>query len=120
MPLKPKMRCTIRTCTNWRAEDSRYCLPHKQEEARNYNQFKRNKAAVQHYQSEAHRRWRQAVIGRDIFCQDCAKHNVWIQAIVADHIIPIEDGGDPFDLKNGQGLCLSCHNKKDKNWVKRR
>ena len=30
----------------------------------------------------------------------------------ADHIIPLEDGGDPWDLANGQSLCHTCHSEK--------
>lgn len=29
-----------------------------------------------------------------------------------DHIQPIEDGGEPFDLENTQSLCASCHGSK--------
>lgn len=30
----------------------------------------------------------------------------------ADHIIPISQGGAPFDPRNGQGACTPCHLKK--------
>jgi 5-methylcytosine-specific restriction endonuclease McrA len=37
----------------------------------------------------------------------------------ADHIIPIEEGGDPWDLHNLQGLGASCHSRKtnaERHW----
>lgn len=30
-----------------------------------------------------------------------------------DHVIPMDAGGDPFDLDNMQLLCIWCHRKKD-------
>jgi 5-methylcytosine-specific restriction protein A len=32
--------------------------------------------------------------------------------VYADHIIELRDGGQPFDLNNGQCLCASHHEKK--------
>jgi len=29
-----------------------------------------------------------------------------------DHIIPINQGGDPWDLENTQSLCKKCHARK--------
>jgi hypothetical protein len=29
-----------------------------------------------------------------------------------DHIVPLQDGGAPFDLSNLQSLCRPCHNRK--------
>jgi 5-methylcytosine-specific restriction endonuclease McrA len=29
-----------------------------------------------------------------------------------DHKVPIEDGGDAFNLENTQSLCASCHGQK--------
>jgi len=33
---------------------------------------------------------------------------------VADHIIPIQDGGARLDRSNLQGLCSSCHRRKSR------
>lgn len=32
-----------------------------------------------------------------------------------DHITPIEEGGEPYDLANTQSLCASCHGKKTRS-----
>ena len=29
--------------------------------------------------------------------------------LFADHIVELRDGGNPFELANGQALCGSCH-----------
>jgi 5-methylcytosine-specific restriction protein A len=31
---------------------------------------------------------------------------------VADHVLPLKDGGARFDWANLQALCVSCHNRK--------
>lgn len=41
------------------------------------------------------------------FCVSCGKF-----ADDVDHIIPIAEGGSPYDEKNLQSLCKSCHAKK--------
>jgi len=30
----------------------------------------------------------------------------------ADHIVPIRQGGERYDVANGQTLCLACHSRK--------
>jgi len=30
----------------------------------------------------------------------------------ADHIVPIRQGGERYDLANGQTLCIACHGRK--------
>jgi 5-methylcytosine-specific restriction endonuclease McrA len=59
------------------------------------------------YQSPKHRRWRTLVICKDPVCVKCKEE--W--TTTADHILPLEDGGD-WSLENGQGLCTSCHSRK--------
>lgn len=29
-----------------------------------------------------------------------------------DHIVPIDDGGAPYELENTQSLCATCHGRK--------
>ncbi|MEI9995108.1 MAG: HNH endonuclease signature motif containing protein [Rhizomicrobium sp.] len=78
------------------------------------------KEAERHYLTPEHRTWSDQVIGRaGGRCEDidertglrCTKaqpdHRVF-----ADHIVERRDGGQPFDLKNGQCLCGSHHGKK--------
>jgi len=57
-----------------------------------------------------HRKWRELILNRDPLCVRCLPRIV--PATVADHIIPIRDGGERFALSNGQGLCARCHAQK--------
>lgn len=51
-------------------------------------------------------RWRQRVLDRDGWrCRECGKAGL----LEADHIEPLDRGGKPFDLDNGQALCKPCH-----------
>ena len=58
--------------------------------------------------------WRAAVIRRSGgFCQSptCA-NRLRKTRLYADHVVELRDGGQPFDLANGQALCGSCHQAK--------
>ena len=54
-------------------------------------------------------RWtrvRRAVLDRDGFrCRRCGKAG----RMEVDHLVPLDRGGDPWDLANLQALCRSCH-----------
>lgn len=73
-------------------------------------------AADRGYCSTSHKRWRKAVLARDGWqCQACGKVCTSSQPINrphADHIIPILQGGDRYDINNGQCLCQHCHSMK--------
>lgn len=67
----------------------------------------------------AHKRWAQAVKrnarGRcQIQLAGCTG-----RADEADHIIPVAEGGDEFDLANGQGACSHCHGLKTREEARR-
>ena len=57
-------------------------------------------------------RWvrvRRRVLDRDGWrCQACGKAG----RLEVDHILPLVDGGQPYDLDNLQTLCRSCHVRK--------
>lgn len=64
----------------------------------------------------ASRRWRgvrRTVLKRNRWCarEDCRN-----LATDVDHVVPLEDvlamGGDPYDLRNLQGLCKKHHSEK--------
>ena len=50
--------------------------------------------------------WAAAVKERDGWrCRKCGKAG----RLEADHVTPLDRGGAPFDLANGQALCVRCH-----------
>ena len=70
------------------------------------------------------RRWwkiRKRVIHRDrykcLMCKikvDDKCYPSWDHAATVDHIVPLSQGGAPYDLDNLQTLCLKCHRRKSK------
>ena len=64
-----------------------------------------------------HEKWRKLILHRDPLCVMCVKNPFRFpkrKATVADHIIPLKQGGT-FALSNGQGLCHSCHARKTRH-----
>ncbi|SFM16718.1 HNH endonuclease [Shimia aestuarii] len=45
------------------------------------------------------------------YCRQCGKTSMQT-TLQVDHIVPLRDGGDPFDRSNLQVLCIPCHNTK--------
>jgi 5-methylcytosine-specific restriction endonuclease McrA len=73
----------------------------------------RPNAAARGYCSKAHRRWRQAVLTRDAWaCRSCGRICSDHKEAHADHIVPVSEGGERYDIGNGQTLCRSCHSRK--------
>ncbi|WP_420401359.1 HNH endonuclease [Flagellimonas sp.] len=61
------------------------------------------------------RKWRKtstAYREKNPFCVKCQEEGRITQAEVTDHIVRIKDGGEPYDERNLQALCKSCHNRK--------
>lgn len=50
---------------------------------------------------------RRAILHRDPICRHCHTR----QSTIADHIIPVAEGGTDT-ITNGQGLCDPCHHTK--------
>ena len=61
----------------------------------------------------AHKRWQRAVLracgGR---CQLRRAPDCTGIAVHADHVTPVAEGGEEFDVANGQGTCEPCHKAK--------
>jgi len=80
------------------------------EQNKQYTQYVRDKTTYDEVYNTT--RWR---LIRDLaFKRDkgiCARCK-YAPAVIADHIIEIEDGGAKFELSNIQILCRSCHNIK--------
>ena len=58
------------------------------------------------YKSGRWRREREEYLKANPVCKECERNNRALPAVVVDHVNPIEDGCDPWDRDNWQGLCL--------------
>ena len=67
------------------------------------------------YQTQQWKATRRYHIQRNPLCVECKiKEKRIVAGAVVDHIIPIRQGGQPFDFKNLQTLCSDHHNKKSR------
>ena len=74
----------------------------------------RPNAYARGYTDKRHRAWRLAVLTRDAWqCRHCG--------VIcgppgpppqADHVVPVSNGGERYDVDNGQTLCIRCHGRK--------
>ena len=96
-PLAAWRSCPVPRCPN-RTRGGK-CAPHRRQAEQ-----ARGSAASRGY-GAGHRRWRALVLARDPVCPCGAP------ATVADHVVPLRRGGD-WSVENGQGRCVSCHNRK--------
>ena len=64
------------------------------------------------YQSPPWRKLRALKMAQQPMCQECELKGIIKPARVADHIIPINQGGEPLNIENLQSLCNTCHNRK--------
>lgn len=55
-----------------------------------------------------HQQIREVHLARDPICSMCKRRF----ATISDHIVPTSQGGDPWSLKNRQGLCEPCNAEK--------
>lgn len=110
-PLKPCPRTLPngRRCAALIPPKQTLCLPHAQESMREWDAA-RGTAASRGYDSR-HRRWRATIIARDPYCRIAVKCAGNAASTVADHVKPLQQGGD-FNLDNGQGCCAPCHDWK--------
>ena len=77
----------------------------KPQEGRKYSNTK-------FYQSTAWRKLRKVKLEQDPLCEECLKKGIHTPAKVADHIVPINQGGAALNITNLQSLCDRCHNVK--------
>lgn len=101
MPSALPKPCIERGCPN--LTRGTRCEKHEVQRERELDT--RRPSATDRGYDDRHREWREQVLDRDKVCRMCGVQ----PSTVADHITPIRDGGARFDLKNGQGLCTSCH-----------
>ena len=65
-------------------------------------------------EKERYRWWklRLRILRREPLCRMCKANGIVTAAAELDHIIPISQGGSPFDEDNLQPLCRECHQAK--------
>lgn len=64
------------------------------------------------YHTTKWRHRRKSFLEINPLCVECEKIDRVVEAQVVDHSIPIEDGCDPWNEANWQGLCRSCDARK--------
>lgn len=61
------------------------------------------------------RQWRairKIKLNMNPLCEHCQHSNVIKAAVIVDHIIPIQFGGEKTNITNLQSLCRQCDNRK--------
>lgn len=90
-----------------------YCDAHRVAVHRDYGRARRGFDTERcFYQSTAWRAVRAAFLREHPVCARCSALGRVVAAVVADHVVPLKDGGARFDWSNLQALCVSCHNSK--------
>ena len=98
-----------------------YCDRHRVAVNRDYGRARRGfDTEVGFYQSVRWRAVRAAFLREHPMCAACAARGRVVAAVVADHVVPVKDGGARFDTGNSQALCISDHNAKSARETARR
>ena len=77
-----------------------------------YNQYKRDELSRTFYRTPRWIETRKKKLHMNPFCEECQKNGTMVVGKIVDHIVPIKQGGEPYDLDNLQTLCWSCHSRK--------
>lgn len=110
MPRKPKTPCKYPGCD--KLVEGTYCEEHKKITDKQYNQYQRDRKVQRFYQSPEWRAVRRRKLDQNPLCEECLKHNKVTKATMVDHIVPIKQGGEAFNMNNLQSLCNECHSRK--------
>lgn len=87
----------------------------KKRQARLEDQRRYNRTRPERHDFYSSTRWRKLrewYRGRHPLCEECELYGLTVPADLVDHVVPIEEGGDPMAVSNLRSLCHSCHNKK--------
>lgn len=61
------------------------------------------------YKTAAWLRFRTYRLSLNPTCQACERNGYLRRAIDVHHIVPLRDGGQPYDTNNTECLCKECH-----------
>ena len=90
-----------------------YCDRHRVAAHRDYGRARRGfDAEIGFYQSAQWRAVRAAFLREHALCGACAARGRVVAAVVADHVVPVKDGGARYDWANLAALCVADHNAK--------
>jgi 5-methylcytosine-specific restriction enzyme A len=108
-PFAPAHPCSFPGCGALVRNGSR-CERHRKQEQRQYDRGRAKDPAHTFYSSQRWRAARARQLMDEPLCCECRKLGKYVPATVADHIVPIRMGGDPFGAL--QSLCASHHSSK--------
>lgn len=89
---------------------TKQAIARKSEARREYDRSRPDRHRL--YSTSQWQKLREYKKHRSPLCEECLRHGVTTPAVLVDHIVPIDDGGAPFELDNLQSLCAACHNRK--------
>jgi 5-methylcytosine-specific restriction protein A len=105
-----------RKCGNYAVAGSRYCEEHQDtpKEYERQRSARRREKRKGSYKTKRYLMARRHVLYANPFCQgdgtgSCPKGDL---ATEVDHIVPLSEGGDLYDLDNLAGRCTACHLRK--------
>lgn len=105
MPSIKKKHCQVHG-----TYETKSCELCKKQTAKTYNEERRNKDSTAVYNTRRWQKLRALQLSREPLCINFdVCHNV---ATIADHVIELSDGGEPFNIDNLESMCIGCHNTK--------
>lgn len=111
MPSKPARPCNVTRCPNLVRGRVGYCPDHIDKAPTGWR-AKKDRDHQKIYHSPRWRRTSKQYRKENPICKHCKDKGFVTPADVVDHIVPIQEGGEIFDLENFQSLCHPCHNSK--------
>lgn len=110
MPKLPDKICKFPGCKTRTVNRAVYCELHTKQKRKSHDSTR--PSAWKRGYNTRHRKLREVYLANNPFCEECARNNRVSEARVLDHIIPLSQGGAPYDTDNLQALCVKCHNQK--------
>lgn len=113
MPAKVPHPCYKPGCPKLTA--NRFCTEHG-DEAKAYDRSRADDPIRLAYKTAAWKRTRITILNRDPLCKIanlCVKrYGRPVASEVVDHVLPVRQGGEMWDVNNLQGACKACHDHK--------